>query len=529
VVGVGAKRGRRVSIGVKLGAAVGLLGLVAVLVGGLSTVRLLGLSAQQQRMYDEATVPLSHTVTLTREFAGVRVRMLKLPITSGDKLADLVAELDGKVSAFSADLADFEAVAPDAATYAELDAKVKAYLANVATAAELATAGDEASLTELIAGPLSTDGTTVNDLLAAESDALAQAASSVNDEGTAEARSAIILLWVALGIGLVLAAALAVWVVRGILVAVRAVGASLSAMRDGDLTRGADVRSRDEIGDMARAMEDAQQALRGTVGSVVSTAQAVAGAAEELSASSAQVGAGAEETSAQAGVVAAAAEQVTRNIQTVAAGAEQMGASIAEIAQNAGRAAEIASRATHEAEAANEQVARLGASSQEIGAVVKTITQIAEQTNLLALNATIEAARAGDAGKGFAVVAGEVKDLAQATARATEDIARRVEAIQSDTEGAVAAIAKIADIVGQIDHFQMTIASAVEEQTVTTQEMSRNVGEAAGGSGEITSNITGVAVSADTASQVVSQMGDAVRELARLAEGLRTEVDQFTV
>ncbi|MGN8244987.1 methyl-accepting chemotaxis protein [Cellulomonas soli] len=302
---------------------------------------------------------------------------------------------------------------------------------------------------------------------------------------------------------------------------------AVEALADGDLTVPLHVRSRDELGAMTAALARAQAQLRALLSGVVETAGAVAAASEELSMASSQVSAGSEETSAQAGVVAAAAEQVSRNVQAVAAGAEEMGASIREIAQNATEAAKVAGAATGVAQATNEQVARLGASSQEIGNVVKVITSIAEQTNLLALNATIEAARAGEAGKGFAVVAGEVKELAQETAKATEDIARRVEAIQADTTGAVEAIGEIGAIIASINDYQLTIASAVEEQTATTNEMSRGVAEAATGSGEIAVNITGVATAAQSSTQAIGAVSDQVAELAQLSGDLRQQVAAF--
>ncbi len=348
------------------------------------------------------------------------------------------------------------------------------------------------------------------------------ATSSANEGSTSERTMVIILIvtgLVTVGLG---------WVVaRNIRRAVDQVQRAVTAMAAGDLTVEPDVRSADELGRMASELTAAQRNLRSTLAGVGEVSDAVAAASEEMSASGAQVASGAEETSAQAGVVAAAAEQVSRNVQAVAAGAEQMGASIREIAQNAHEAAKVAANATDVAAATTASVERLGTSSQEIGAVVKVISTIAEQTNLLALNATIEAARAGEAGKGFAVVAGEVKELAQETAKATEDISRRVEAIQADTTGAVAAIEQISQIVAEINGYQLTIASAVEEQTATTTEMSRGVTEAATGSGEIAANITGVAGAAQTTTQVVGQMETAVRELAAMSADLRARITTF--
>ena len=176
------------------------------------------------------------------------------------------------------------------------------------------------------------------------------------------------------------------------------------------------------------------------------------------------------------------------------------------------------------AESTNHTVAKLGESSAEIGNVVKVITSIAEQTNLLALNATIEAARAGEAGKGFAVVASEVKDLAQETARATEDISRRVEAIQSDTSNAVAAIGEISQIIARINDYQLTIASAVEEQTATTNEMSRSVSEAASGTTDIAANIGGVASATQATTATLAEADRTVTELATLADELQAAV-----
>lgn len=295
----------------------------------------------------------------------------------------------------------------------------------------------------------------------------------------------------------------------------------------GDLTVRIEQRSQDEAGQLAAAFKRMVESLRELLGQVGNNAQALASASEELTVVSQQMSANAEETSMQANVVAASGEQVSKNVQTVAAGSEEMSASIKEIAKNASDAARVASQAVQVAQTTSDTITQLGVSSQEIGNVIKVITSIAEQTNLLALNATIEAARAGEAGKGFAVVANEVKELAKQTAEATEDIGRKIGSIQSDTQGAVTAVEQISGIINQINDIANTIASAVEEQSVTTAEMARNVEEAAKGSGEIARNITGVAQAAQSTASGATETQASAQDLTRMAAELQQLVAQF--
>ncbi|WP_045741045.1 methyl-accepting chemotaxis protein [Actinoplanes rectilineatus] len=328
-------------------------------------------------------------------------------------------------------------------------------------------------------------------------------------------------------VSLALAVAAALYVSTLLVRPLRRVAGVLDQVAEGDLSGDPQVWQRDELGAMADSLRRATGTLRQTITDLSAHATTLSGAAEGLSETSRRSSASADQGAQQAATVADSAAIMSSTVQTVAAGAEEMGASIREISESATQAVHVASRAVEVTATTSQVMAKLGDSSAEIGNVIKTITAIAEQTNLLALNATIEAARAGEQGKGFAVVASEVKDLAQETARATEDIGQRVATIQADTAGAVAAIEEISEIIRQINDFQTTIASAVEEQTVTTNEMSRNVSEAAGAGSTVADTIGSVATAVQATTTGVAEVDRAAEQLAGMSRDLQLLVERF--
>jgi len=333
------------------------------------------------------------------------------------------------------------------------------------------------------------------------------------------------------------AAILVVLVTLSIVRPLRRSAAALARLADGDLSRAdlsrADpsrvpaVSGRDEIADLDRAMHAAIANTRDAVAALVGAADSVGVRTGKLVHTADRLMHGNDETAARAGAVATAADAVSRNVGTVAAASDETEAAAREVAGSAAAAVSVAAEAVESASAAAETVSRLGVSSTEIGNVVKVITTIAEQTNLLALNATIESARAGEHGKGFAVVAGEVKDLAQETAKATGDITGRIGAIRADSAAAIEAIRNIASVISRIDGFQNSIAAAVEQQSANTRETARNVAEAASGSTSIASAVRGIAEGTERSAAGLAEVSDAVRALNDTAGVLRQAASRF--
>jgi len=354
---------------------------------------------------------------------------------------------------------------------------------------------------------------------------------------------------------------------------------------DGDMRARVGVNRKDEIGVVATGVDTFFNEMQKVVKKIRSNSETLAGASEELSSVSRQLASGAEETVSQsttvastteqmavninamagaaeqgsvsANEVAGAAEEMSTNMNTIASAIEQMSASISEIASNTTEVRQIATEATGKAKDATEAMNKLGIAAREIGQVTEVIKKIADKTNLLALNATIEAASAGEAGKGFAVVASEIKELANQSAVSADDIANRIEGIQSGTNDAVDVISGVSEIIGKINHSVVSIAGHVEQQTKASNEIAsnvaqantgakrvagsigevakgsrdiaRNAGEAAKGAKDVSSNVAGVNQAARDASQGASQVNQSSSDLARIAGELKQTVVRFKV
>jgi methyl-accepting chemotaxis protein len=521
---------RKLSLKMKLATGFGSLMLIMLLLGGISyqaTLTQAKLSDEVEKQVVKKELALASDKAVEMQLAGMRGYLLsgqeeRLKIfedgreqfqDSMDKLDAMLQTEKGK-KVFGAARQSYNAYMPlmDKAIALRRSGKTKEAAALI--------------FSDQVSGMRNTMRDRIGELVGLIED-LKRGAMDKQREGHARTQTLMLSLTL-VGLGLALGATILIirsvtGAISRMLILIQELAANNLAVEDMEIT------AHDEIGRAGEALNSMKNSLRSTIQSIAGTADHVASASEELSATSQEITANSEETSAQAQLVASSSEQVNGNLQTVATGSEEMSTSIKEIAKNAHEAAKVATSAVKVAEDTSQVVGKLGDSSTEIGQVIKVITSIAQQTNLLALNATIEAARAGEAGKGFAVVANEVKELAAQTAKATEDISRKIEAIQSDTKNAVGAITQISGVINQVNDISNTIATAVEEQNATTNEMARNVSEAAHASSEISKNITGVATAAQSTAQAAGQSAKAANSMAEISSKLRELVGQFKV
>ncbi|WP_232344747.1 methyl-accepting chemotaxis protein [Actinoplanes awajinensis] len=522
-------------VGTKIFASVLAVAAAALAIGVLGINRMNGLSDDVKQMKDghvDALVQLSTLRGASSDAWQATFGWMAVPAAQKPTSRGMVKDAD---DAFAAALTSYQTLAAGstdrlaAAQQVEESFTYFQNLRDVVLFREAPASGFETPAADQITAAWTETQTKLTDAITKLQETEAAEAGTATTEAEDSAGGARNQMLLFMGIALALAVGLGAFVCRVIVRQLGSVSDSLAAVSHGDLTVPAEVQVRDELGAMAVAVNVARDALREMVGRLTASSRVLGQSTQRLTSATDRIGESARDAATQADTVATAAGTVSMNVQTVAAGSEEMGVSIREIAESANQAARVAAEAVTVAATTNTTVSKLGDSSAEIGNVVKTITAIAEQTNLLALNATIEAARAGEMGKGFAVVASEVKDLAQETARATDDISKRVAAIQSDTVDAVAAIGEISQIIARINDYQLTIASAVEEQTATTGEMSRSVSDAAHGSTEIAGTITGVASAAQTTTASLGEATATVQELTGISAELQQVISGFRI
>jgi methyl-accepting chemotaxis protein len=506
---------------------------VMVLIGVVNVVQSNNVHAEVESASSRDVTPLADLRKLTDDFQAYSVHGLVAALAGVQGQADM-AQMQGGLQMESKDATDADVEALLAHTPAELQSQAELIAADWTDMAAkdaayraATTAGDPRAQTlgdAATAAYLKTqaDIADFSDMLVAD-EALSR--QNIADD-FAYARVVTLTL---LGLGVLLAAGLAVLIARDIRRRIEPVREAVDSLARGDLTRRIDRHSEDELGQMSAALSDGIERIRDMVSGVVGSAGAIASSVDQLTRVTAGVVDASTIGAEHAQSVSGSAAAVSGNVAELANGAEEMSASIRNISQSAQEAAGVAGEAVQIVSSTNGTLTQLGNSSEEIGNVIKVITGIAEQTNLLALNATIEAARAGEAGKGFAVVATEVKELAQETAKATEDVSRRIQAIQADSGQAVQAIAQIGETVGRINALQSTIAAAVEQQTAAAAAIDRNIAVAAQGSRDIATGAGAVADAAETSAERIEESRGIAEDLVGMASDLQGRVAQFTV
>jgi len=552
-----------IRIGTKIFGIVGLLSAVAIAIGATGIIGL-GTMDEATTRIERAGINMTMGARLNRnlvELNRIEYRLAANPsdVTQVTDLVDnwtrMVEERLATVEA-AADPIQQEMLARIRTLYERYQNELEATIATARQnqGAEIS-AGQQAVLEEVIKSRPLVDGLARE--IAAFVDYTDQKAATISTDASTTAATLRLTMGLVAGIGILVGVAMGSLIARhGVVGPLKAAVECLRRLASGDLAVaifGTD--RKDEIGEIAKTMQvfkdnavererlrqeqEAEQKAKEARAEAVArmierfdaevseALQIVTSASAELEATAQSLSSASEETSRQAAGVASASAQASANVQTVAAATEEMTSSIQEVARQMEDARKVADTASAEAETAQAQVNSLKDAGHRIGEVVELISGIAAQTNLLALNATIESARAGEAGKGFAVVANEVKELANQTARATEEIGSQVTAMQGTIDGAVQAINRIVEVIFKLNDMAATVASAVEQQTAATGEIGRNAAEAAKGTEEVSSNITGVTQAAESSAAGAAQVLSASGSLSEQAARLKNQIDRF--
>jgi methyl-accepting chemotaxis protein len=511
------------------------LGVAAVMVAlGLVNVgQMTSIHGQVEDLSARDVTPLADLQQLTDDFQAYSVHGLVAGLSAATGQPQ-VAQMQAELQVESKEATDAAVASLLAHTPAELRPEAEAIAAgweDMATkdatfrAAAAAGAPDAQQLGDVATAAYLTLQSDISDL----ADSFVADGKSSRETIGGHFDSARTLTLLLLAVGVALAVGLGWAIARDIRTRIIPVREAADALARGDLTHTITGTSEDELGELSAALSTGVGRVREMVSGVVTSAGTMTALVGQLSSATTAVVDASRTGLEHARSVSGTATAVSGNVAQLATGAEEMTASIREISRSAQEAAGVADDAVRIVASTNTTLTQLGNSSAEIGNVIKVITGIAEQTNLLALNATIEAARAGEAGKGFAVVANEVKELAQETAKATEDVSRRIQAIQADSAQAVHAIGQIGQTVDQINELQATIAAAVEEQTAAAAEIDRNIGVAASGSQDIATGAVAVAGTTETSAGRIEESRGIAEQLAARAGELEARVAQFTV
>jgi methyl-accepting chemotaxis protein len=505
----------------------GLLGLVFTLAVGVTGVWSISETAAGIDAVAGTSSVIRNHIQASMFIDWTRTDVSKMLTASGDSQDTAASELANHLKLFNDSLSAAVSFAQDSAMRATLDKEVTLAAQYSSNASKISNLRAKPAEATQFLGPLLQGYRDLRDMMDATNDQLQTDSKNTVARAhavVASARLTIIVFCVASSV-LLLAIAFAIThqINRRLAEIIR----KLKSLAEGDLTQQVADEHHDELAEIAHSFNGSMETFRGTIARVASSAESVMTAVDGLREASQLMSATSEQTTSQANIVSQNTSKVNGTLQTVATSTEEMNSSIQEIAKSVGQAATVSNDAMQIAASTNRTVSKLGDASSEIGAVIKVITSIAQQTNLLALNATIEAARAGDAGKGFAVVANEVKELAKQTAKATEDIGHKIEAIQASSAESVDAIGKISEIIVQINEISRTVSNSIDEQNTTTNQIARNISDGARGSSEIASNISGVAQAAESTSRGAQDVQKAADGLKEMSVRLRQLVGQF--